>query len=66
MDSSNIKLPVSIFEDRTLSFMESAVFYMKQELKMTYHEIAVSLNRDDRTIWTVFNRALKKKGGKHG
>ena len=43
--------------------MESVVFYMKDSLEMTYHEIAVSLNRDDRTIWTVYNRALKKKNG---
>ena len=44
--------------------MEAAVSYMKDSLDMTYHEIAVSLNRDDRTIWTVYNRAIKKKGGK--
>ena len=49
--------------DRSLSFMESAVFYMKDIKQMTYHEIAASLNRDDRTIWTVYNRAMKKKGG---
>jgi len=36
---------------------------MKESFGMTYHEIALSLNRDDRTIWTVYNRALKKKGG---
>ncbi len=44
--------------------MESVVFYMKEELSMTYHEIAQALNRDDRTIWTVYNRAVKKKGDK--
>jgi len=43
--------------------MESVVYYMKTKLEMTYHEIAISLNRDDRTIWTVYNRALKKKKG---
>ncbi len=44
--------------------MESIVYYMKKELEMNYHDIAVSLNRDDRTIWTVYNRAIKKKGEK--
>ncbi len=44
--------------------MESVVNYMKDTLNMSYHEIAVALNRDDRTIWTVYNRALKKKGDK--
>jgi len=28
---------------------------------LTYHEIAVITNRDDRTIWTVYNRAKKKR-----
>ena len=59
-----IELPISIFKDRNLSFMESAVYYMKVSLNLTYHEIAVELNRDDRTIWTVYNRAVAKKGGK--
>ena len=44
--------------------MESVVFYLKEKMGMTYHEIAVELNRDDRTIWTVYNRALKKRGDK--
>jgi hypothetical protein len=42
--------------------MESVVYYMKDTLDLTYHEIALQLNRDDRTIWTVYNRAIKKKG----
>jgi len=28
---------------------------------MSYHEIAVMLNRDDRTIWTAYNKAKEKK-----
>ena len=60
---SKLNIPLNVFLDRKLSFMESVVYYMKDNLKMTYHEIALSLNRDDRTIWTVYNRALKKKKG---
>jgi len=58
---SKINIPLYVLQDRSLSFMESVVFYMKDEFEMTYHEIAVALNRDDRTIWTVYNRARKKK-----
>ena len=58
---SKINIPLYVLQDRSLSFMESVVFYMKDTLKMTYHEIALALNRDDRTIWTVYNRASKKK-----
>lgn len=59
-----INIPINIFLDRDLSFMESVVFYLKNELNMSYHEIAVSLNRDNRTIWTIYNRALRKRGEK--
>jgi len=56
------KLPVDIFRDRTLSFMESAVEYMKNTLGFSYAEIARRLNRDDRTVWTVYQRAKSKRG----
>ncbi|MEM2131486.1 MAG: hypothetical protein QXR96_03105 [Candidatus Woesearchaeota archaeon] len=61
---SEINIPLSIFKNRNFSFMESVVFYMKNDLEMNYHEIADSLNRDDRTIWTIYNRAFQKKGVK--
>jgi hypothetical protein len=61
---SEINIPLCVFDDREFSFMESVVFYMKTELGLTYHEIAASLNRDDRTIWTVYKRAAKKKEAK--
>ncbi len=63
-NKDEINIPLSIFNNRDFSFMESIVFYMKKNLDMSYHEIADSLNRDDRTIWTIYNRALKKKGEK--
>lgn len=34
---------------------------MKENLEMNYHEIAELLNRDDRTIWTAYNKAKKKQ-----
>ena len=57
-----ILIPSSIFLDRTLSVLEIMVEYLKEKKGLTYHEIAVFLNRDDRTIWTCYNRALKKRG----
>jgi hypothetical protein len=67
IDTSNksIAIPSNIFRDRSLSVLEIIVEYLKEKKKLTYHEIAVLLNRDDRTIWTCYNRAKKKrKGGK--
>lgn len=57
---NNIKIPVNIFRNRDLAVLESLVKYMKEELKMSYAEIASELNRNDRTIWTVYSRARKK------
>jgi len=56
-----VKIPSNIFRDRNLSVLEVLVEYLKEQRNMTYHEIAVLLNRDDRTIWTVYNRAKKKR-----
>ncbi len=58
---SRIGIPVSIFSIIDLSALESVVVYLKEDLNLTYHEIALLLKRDDRTIWTVYNRRARKK-----
>ena len=54
-------IPSSIFLDRDVSVLESIVEYLKDKRELNYHGIAVLLNRDDRTIWTCYNRAKKKR-----
>jgi len=54
-------IPVSILQDRKLSVLENIVSYLKDNFGLTYHKIALLLNRNDRTIWTVYQRAKKKK-----
>ena len=54
-------VPLSIFKDRSLSVLETLVFYLKNR-GLSLKEISTLINRDQRTIWTVFNRAKKKKG----
>lgn len=51
---------VSIFRPRLLSVLESLVEFLKEN-GMSFHKIAVMLNRDDRTVWTVYNRGIKKR-----
>ena len=51
--------PVSIFQN-TLGVLENIVIYLKDELHLSYHHIAVLLARNDRTIWTMYQRAKKK------
>lgn len=64
--NDEIKIPVSIFSDRSLASLEVVVEYLKEIKNLSYHEIAVLLNRNDRTIWTCYHRAKikRKKGGK--
>lgn len=57
----SILLPSSIFRDRSLKVLETLVEYLKDQQHLTFHEIAVLLNRNDRTIWTVYSRAKKKR-----
>ena len=60
-EESNIKIPLFIFKDRSLSILEALAEYLKEELNLRYCKIAVLLNKDPRTIWTVYNRAKKKR-----
>ena len=53
-------VPVSIFKDRSLSILESLVYYLKNS-GMSLKEISVLIKRDQRTIWTVLHRAQGKK-----
>ena len=57
---AEINIPLSIFDDRRLGVLESLVLYMRDTLSLKNSEIAKLLNRDDRTIWTVYNRVNKK------
>lgn len=63
-EDSKVYVPLSVFEDRTVSILEALVEYLKDKRHLTYHQIAKMLNRDDRTIWTVYNRLSKKRGAK--
>jgi len=56
----NISIPLSVFTDRSVSTLEAIVRYLKDKCGLSYHEIAVLLNRNDRTIWTTYNRRKKK------
>jgi len=53
-------LPVSVIADKKLSVLEGIVYYLKQTYMLSYHDTALILRRNDRTVWTVYQRALKK------
>ncbi|MCX6706518.1 MAG: hypothetical protein NT001_00025 [Candidatus Woesearchaeota archaeon] len=59
-----ISLPVSVLGDSKLSPLEAVVKYLKEEKKLSYHQIAEALKRDDRTIWLTYSNACKKRADK--
>jgi len=54
-------LPISIFDNEELSCLETIVKHLRENFKLRYHEIALMLNRNDRTIWATYNNASKKR-----
>ena len=59
-----ISIPISIFhEENNLTPLESIIFHLN-ETGHKHSEIALILNRDPRNIWTICDRAKKKKSEK--
>lgn len=58
---SSIDIPSIIFRDRNLKVLEVLVEFLKEVKGLNYHDIGLLLNRDERTIWTVYSRAKKKR-----
>jgi len=56
-----LQIPVDILTNQRLSILESIVLFLKNHFGLRLHEIAVLLNRNDRTIWTVLHRAEVKQ-----
>jgi DNA-directed RNA polymerase specialized sigma24 family protein len=52
-------VPIEIFSLK-LAPAEALVKYLKEELGLRFSEMAKKLNRDERGLWTTYNRACKK------
>ncbi len=61
-NGSDVNIPLNILLDRNVAVLEAIVEFLKDRKNLTYHEIAVLTNRNDRTIWTVYSRVRKKRG----
>ncbi len=53
-------VPISVFADRRLSNLEAIVYHLKNAYDLKFSEIAMLLQRDQRTVWTVYSRARGK------
>ncbi len=56
----SIKIPISKFTNRKLSTLEVIVNYLRFDLELSNVEISRLLNRDSRTIYTVYTRIKEK------
>ena len=56
---SDYYIPVSILK-KPFTILESVVMYLKDELMLNFHEIGVVLKRDNRTVWTVYQKAKER------
>ena len=63
-EKTSLAIPSYIFRNRDLSVLEAITVYLHDKKGMKYAEIARLLNRNDRTIWTSYQRAKKKMGVK--
>ena len=58
---SNIWIPSNVLRDSSISVLEAIVEFLKEKKGLTYHQIGELINRDERNIWTVYQRAKKKR-----
>ena len=58
---SNIWIPSNVLRDNSISVLEAIVEFLKEKKGFTYHQIGELINRDERNVWTVYNRAKKKR-----
>lgn len=56
----DVYVPTSVFRNRKIKVLEALVKYLKEQ-GMTYSQIGRLLNRDPRTIWTAYRKAVRKE-----
>jgi len=58
--NKSLSMPLSLFSDRKLGSLEIVVKYLKENLSLNFSQIAAIINRDQRTIWCTYSKAVKK------
>ena len=60
ISESKYHIPISVFSDRKFSVLEHIVSFLKKEYSLSYREIGKLLRRNERTVWTTYQRSRKK------
>ncbi|HVY01633.1 MAG TPA: hypothetical protein VHA12_02625, partial [Candidatus Nanoarchaeia archaeon] len=59
-EKSSEKIPLQALSYSQLTIFESLIKYLKETKEMKYSQISTILCRDQRNIWTIYNRAHQK------
>ena len=62
LDATSVEnsIPISAFKDSKITVFSTIVVYLKDVKKLKFGEISELLNRNYRTVYTVYSRARKK------
>jgi DNA-binding CsgD family transcriptional regulator len=61
LEYSENDIPLKIIADRDFSILECIVAYLVEKKGLSLAEISKLLYRDNRTIWTIYDRFKKKR-----
>lgn len=59
-DQRQGQIPAELFAERSMGVLETLTRYLKDHNGLSFKEISGLLNRDSRTIWTSYHKALGK------
>jgi DNA-directed RNA polymerase specialized sigma24 family protein len=59
-EENSLLIPLNSIVNENFSMLENIVLYLKEIRNFSYHETALMLQRDDRTVWTVYNKIKNK------
>lgn len=54
-------IPLEVVTDRSISILETVVEYLRDSAGLKNHQIAMLLNRSDKTVSTVYIRTKNKR-----
>lgn len=62
--SQDILVPLSLFSETYTAF-ESIIIYLKEKESLKFSQIARLTSRDQRTIWTIYNRTRNRSNSQN-
>ncbi|MEM4259940.1 MAG: hypothetical protein QXG00_01775 [Candidatus Woesearchaeota archaeon] len=60
-ENSKYDIPIEYFYKEKLSILETIVKFLKEEHNLPFKKISLLIQRNQRTIWTIYARATKKE-----